>query len=139
MHTKLVIRLDNNELMADEHLDGARAFGVELGDPKDPVTTQAYVVAYFRHLICQREKLDRGLLVDHVKPAIAEMWQKILASLEEGNRRVMDAGHGSLTLTLFCPTTESAEHLQDLEWKKSVSARLEEFLKLIGNNYFRKF
>ena len=47
MHTKLVIKLDNNEPMADEHLDGARAFGVELGDPKDPVTTQAYVVAHF--------------------------------------------------------------------------------------------
>ena len=132
MNTELVIQLDNVQPMAAEHLDEARGFGVELDDPKDSVTTQEYVVAYFKHLICQREKLDSGLLVDHIRPDIAEMWQKLLSSLEERNRRVVGSGHGSLTFTLFCPTETSAEQLQDAEWKQTVSANIHGLFKFIG-------
>ena len=136
MNTELVIQFDNAQPMVAEHLDQARGFGVELDDSKDPVTTQTFVVAYFKHLICQREKLNRGLLVDHIRPDIAEMWQKLLSSLEERNRRVVGAGHGSLTFTLFCPTRQALDQLMDETWIEKITKRLTQLLETLGMKLF---
>ena len=118
--------------MSQERIEAAVKFGVRIDNPNDPVTTQAYVVAYFKHLICQREKLERGLLVQHLAPSVAEMWREVLSSLELGGRRLVDAGHGSLVLTLFCPTSHSAKQLQDDNWKREIMTQLTGFLSLLG-------
>ena len=118
--------------MSQERTEAAVKFGVTIDNPNDPVTTQAYVVAYFKHLVCQREKLERGLLVQHLSSSVAEMWREVLSSLELGGRRLVDAGHGSLVLTLFCPTSQSVKQLQDANWKREILAQLTGFLTLLG-------
>ena len=118
--------------MSQERIEAAIQFGVRIDNPNDPVTTQAYVVAYFKHLICQREKLERGLLVQHLNPPVADMWREVLSSLEYGGQRLVDAGHGSLVLTLFCPTSSSVRQLQDENWKRKIVAQLTGFLALLG-------
>ena len=57
-------------VVSQERIEAAVKFGVTIDNPNDPVTTQAYVVAYFKHLICQREKLERGLLVQHLSSSV---------------------------------------------------------------------
>ena len=119
--------------MSQEHIDTAIAFGVEFENTNQPLDAKMYLIAFFRKLLLQREKLDQGLLADQLKPSITKIWQEVLSCLEEKKRKIMDIQPGSVIFTLFCPTLESLLHLQSENWKEELLAKLQTFLKNLGN------
>ena len=135
MNTQLVIDLGNgsgNETVAREHVDAAVNLGVPIENASDPISTQAYIVAYFHYLVCQREKLSLSLLAEHIKPTVEEMWQEVLSYLEDRRRRVVDVESGSLVFTLFCPTSEASDQLRDDLWIEELQERLLALMKFLG-------
>ena len=75
-----------NEVPTDLR-DAANKLRLELNP--DAVDVKKYIVAFFKKLLLQREKLDKGLLIEQVSPMITKMWQEVLSSLEEYNRKVV--------------------------------------------------
>ena len=135
MNTQLVIDLGSgsgNGTVAQEHVDAAVHLGVPIENPADPVSTQAYIVAYFHYLVCQREKLSLTLLAQHIKPAVGEMWQEVLSYLEDRRRRVVDVQSGSLVFTLFCPTQEASDQLRNDLWREELRERLLALVRFLG-------
>ena len=141
MNTQLVINLgtgSGNETVSREHVDAAVNLGVPIENPSDPISTQAYIVAYVHYLVCQREKLGLSLLVEHIKPTVAEMWQEVLSYLEDRRRRVVDVQSGSLVFTLFCPTHEASDQLRDDIWREELQDRLCALIRFLGTYVTRK-
>ena len=135
MNTQIVIDLESesgNEPVAREEVDTAVHLGVPIENPADPVSTQAYIVAYFHYLVCQREKLSLTLLAEHINPAVAEMWQEVLSYLEDRRRRVVDVQSGSLVFTLFCPTRGASDQLRDDMWRQELRERLLALVRFLG-------
>ena len=119
--------------VSQEHIETAIRFVVEPFNEKD---AKKYIVAFFQKLLLQREKLDRGLLFDELKPSVVKMWQEVVSSLEEKNRKLVQVDHGSVVFTLFCPTTDSCRQLQDENWRGTLITKTEELLKSLGLHYF---
>ena len=119
-------------VVSQERIEAAVKFGVRIDNPNDPVTTQAYVVAYFKHLICQREKLERGLLVQTPSAICCRDVEGSAVVSRARGSQVGGCRARSLVLTLFCPTSHSAKQLQDDNWKREIMAQLTEFLSLLG-------
>ena len=117
------------EPLAQENIDTAIRFGVKLGD--SPLDAKKYLVAFFKKLLLQREKLSKGLLINELNPEVDKMWQEVLSCLEERNRRFVDVGQGSVTFTLFCQTKQALEQLQDETWIETTMQRLKQLLELL--------
>ena len=107
-------------------------FGVRIHHEDKSVDAKTYVVAFFRKLLLQREKIDRGLLAGEIKPRIAQLWQEVLSTLEERRRKVLEIQSGSIVFTLFCPTKESMKQLQEEMWTRTLTTRLEDLLQSLG-------
>ena len=114
-------------------------FGVDVGDSSDKINAQNYMVAFFQKLLLQREKLEQNLLVRHLKPEIAKLWQQVLSRLEEHNRRVTHVEHGSVVFKLFCPTVISIQQLADEAWREALLNDIGKLLTELGMNVYSLF
>ena len=128
------MELDADSVVDREHIDTAIKFGVEL-DPTGPVERKKYIVAFFQKLVLQREKLDQGLVMEHLKPEIIKMWQEVISILENSDRKVLDIQSGSVTFQMFCPTKHSLEQLNDEMRIRSLTEKMEKLLKLLGIDF----
>ena len=121
-----------NEVPTDLR-DAANKLRLELNS--DAVDVKKYIVAFFKKLLLQREKLDKGLLIEQVSPMITKMWQEVLSSLEENNRKVVNVDPGSVIFTLICPTHTSCKQLQDETWKTRLEEKLRNLLRVLGKKF----
>lgn len=96
------------------------------------VDPSKYVAAYLSKLLLQREKLDLGLLDSYLPAEVREAWAGALGTLEETGRKVLAVEHGSVVMTLFCPTGRSLEQLQEEGWRSRAEKSLQTLLKAIG-------
>ena len=113
--------------------DAAHKLRLELNP--ETVDVKKYIVAFFNKLLLNREKLDKGLLMEQVSPMITKMWQEVLSTLEEKNRRVIKVDHGSIIFTLICPTHASCKQLQDKAWNTELEEKLRNLLKVLGKKF----
>ena len=129
---RLKMELDSNCVVDQEHIDMAIKFGIDLSNLSTPVEAKKYVLAFIHKLLLQREKLDLGLLTGYLQSDIAKLWQEVLATLENSNRKLLAIESGSLIFTLFCPTISSARELRNDFWIKILFLKMESLLKKIG-------
>ena len=119
-------------MVAQEHIDTAIKFGVDLGNLTSPVEAKKYALVFIHKLLLQREKLDTGLLTGYIESGIGTLWQEVMFALESSNRKLLSVQDGSLIFRLFCPTISSALELKDESWIKTLILKTEKFLKEIG-------
>ena len=133
MCIKLTIEFNTaHNPLAQAIIDEATCFGLVLDDSSDPINVKKYIIAVFQKLLLQREKLDKDLLIEHIKPEVMKMWQEVLSALEGTNRKLVNIQSGSLIFTLFSPTRNSIRQLQNEAWRTALQKKIIEFLKLIG-------
>ena len=128
----LKVELDSDSVVAQDRIDLAVRFGVDLSNLTTPVEAKKYVLAFIHKLLLQREKLDTGLLTDYIESGIGTLWKEVMFALESSNRKLLSVQDGSLIFTLFCPTISSAFELKDESWIKAFILKMEQFLKEIG-------
>ena len=125
------MHIDNHSI-GEQQVDRVAKFGVYLGDPTDPAEAQKYVLAFVHKLLLQREKIDRGLLKDYLESSVIALWQEVLATLENSNRKFLGVQSGSLIFTLFCPSIDSARELRNDSWIKNLIRKMEQLVHEIG-------
>ena len=119
----------------EENIAAAVQFGVDIDGGSDRINAQKYIVAFFQKLLLQREKLEQNLLIRHLKPKIATMWQQVLSRLEEHNRRLTNIEQGSVIFQLFCPTLNSIEQLAESGWRDALRQDMEKLFDELGINF----
>ena len=126
---QLAIELGPQGTMLKESLRAAKRFGVKTEPQAEP---NKYIAAYLSKLLLQREKLDLGVLDSYLPPEVKEAWKEQLSHLEQRKRKWLNVTEGSLSFTLFCPTVESYEQLQDETWREQLVEKLTHLLKATG-------
>ena len=130
MHLK--VELDSNSVAEQEHMITAEKFGIPLRSRDVPIEAKEYVLAFIQKLFFQREKLHMGLLTEYLQSGIGNLWQEVIATLENSERKLVDIHSGSLIFTLFCPTISSAQDIKDDSWIKTLKLKMEQLVKEIG-------
>ena len=126
------MELDSDSLVGQEHINTAITFGVDFGNETGSVEAKKYVLAFIQKLFLQREKLDLGCLTDYLQSGVINLWQEVLSSLENSNRKLLGVQSGSLIFTLLCPTVNSIQELKDDLWMKTFSQKMEQLVQEIG-------
>ena len=129
---RLIVKLDSDSVVEQEHMIIAEKFGIPLHSRDIPIEAKEYVLAFIQKLFLQREKLQMGLLTDYLQSGIAKLWQEVLAIMENSNRKLVDIHSGSLIFTLFCPSISSAQELKDNSWIETFKMKMEQLVKIIG-------
>ena len=120
---------ETNSAVSEEHKREAIKFGIK---PSDPTDAEKYIIAFLNRLLLQREKIDKNLFTAHLNPVVAKLWQEVLSSLEETNRKLINIQSGSLIFTLFCPTRNSVLQIQDEKWKIELQKKMKKLLNALG-------
>ena len=123
------MEIQTDSVISEQNIKTAIQFGVELSNPID---TKKYIIAFLKKLLLQREKIDKNLLEAQLDPKITKLWQEVLSSLEDTNRKLVNIQSGSLIFTLFCPTNTSLQHLQDEKWKINLQEKVDSLLNALG-------
>ena len=117
--------------ISEEHIKAAITFGVQSSDLSQ-IDAKTYSIAFLKQLLHHTEKANKNLLEAHLNPVIAKLWQEVLSSLEERNRKLTNIKSGSLVFTLFWLTDDSLQQLQDETWRIKLQAQVEKLLKALG-------
>ena len=126
------MELNTDSVVAQEHIDLAVKFGVDLENLTGPVDANKYVLAFFHKLLLQREKIDHGQLTDYLQSSISTLWKEVVSTLENSNRKLLAVESGSIIFSLFCPTLSSTRELRDDSWIKALTLKMENLIKKIG-------
>ena len=126
------MKLDSSSVVAQEHIDMAFKFGIDLTNINAPIEAKKSVLAFIQKLLLQREKLQLGLLTDYIESDISILWREVMFALENSNRKLLSVQNGSLIFTLFCPTISSAQELKDESWIKTFTLKMEQLFQKIG-------
>ena len=126
---QLEVDIETESVVPEEHIQSAIKFGIESSDLTDVKT---YSIAFLKRLLFLREKSDKGLLQTYLNQVITQLWQEVLSSLEERNRKLTKIESGSFVFTLFCPTDHSSLQLQDEKWRVEMGRRLDKLLNTLG-------
>ena len=65
-------------------------------------------------------------------PVITKLWQEVLSSLEDTNRKLINIQSGSLVFMLFCPNHDSLLQLQDEKWRIELQEKINKLLEALG-------
>ena len=125
------MEIETDSVVSEQHMKDAIQFGVEPANIPN-MDTQMYTIAFMKRLLLHNEKVKKNLLVAHLNPVIATLWQEVLSSLEDNNRKLVNVPSGSLVFTLFCPTANSLQQLQDEKWRIELQEKVETLLKALG-------
>ena len=129
------MEIQTDSVISEQNVKTAIQFGVELSSPVD---TKKYIIAFLKKLLLQREKFDKNLLETNLNPEIIKLWQEVLFSLEDTNRKLINIQSGSLIFTLFCPTSNSLLQLQDEKWKIGLQGKVDRLLNALGTYQFTR-
>ena len=123
------MEIETDSVLSEEHVKAAIEFGL---GPSDVADTKKYLIGFINRLLLHREKVEKNLLEAKLNPVIAKLWQEVLSSMEETNRKVVNVQSGSLIFTLFCPTGQSLLQLQDERWKIELEGKVNKLLNALG-------
>ena len=123
------MEIETNSVVSDQHKKEAIKFGIQSSDPTD---AKKYIIAFLKRLLLHREKVDMNLLETHLNPEITKLWNDVLSSLEERNRKLVNIQSGSLIFILFCPTKNSVLQIQDEKWKIELQDKVNKLLNALG-------
>ena len=123
------MEIETDSVLSGEHVKAAIEFGL---GPSDIADTKKYIIGFIKRLLLHREKVEKNLLEAKLNPVIAKLWQEVLSSMEETNRKVVNVQSGSLVFTLFCPTGQSLLQLQDENWKIGLQGKVDKLLNALG-------
>ena len=126
------MELDSDSVVNEEHITTGEKFGIPLHSRDVPIEAKEYVLAFIHKLLLQREKLKMGLLTNYLQSGIAILWQEVLSTMENSDRKLVDIQSGSLVFTLFCPTISSVQELKDDSWIETFKLKMEHLVKKIG-------
>ena len=126
---QLRMKIETDSVLSEEHVKAAIEFGL---GPSDVADTKKYLIGFIKRLLLHREKVEKNLLEAQLNPVIVKLWQEVLSSLEETNRKVVSVQSGSLIFTLFCPTGQSLLQLQDENWKIGLQGKVDRLLNALG-------
>ena len=126
---KLEIEIQTDSIVTEKNIEAAKKFGVEFSDLVD---AKMYIIAFMKKLLLQKEKNDKNLLEAHLNPAISKLWQEVLSSLEDTNRKLINIKSGSLVFTLFCPTKISLLQLRDSRWRIELLSKVNILMNELG-------
>ena len=121
--------IETNSVVSEENIKSAIKFGIDSSDLTD---TKEYTIAFLKRLLVQRKKVDMNLLETHLNPQINKLWQEVLSSLDERNRKMISIRNGSLIFTLFCPTSDSLKEIQNSKWRIKVQGKVDKLLNALG-------
>ena len=120
---------ETNSVVSEEHKKEAIKFDIQ---PSDLPDTKKYIIAFLSRLLLHREKVDKNLFTAHLNPTVANLWQEVLSSLEDNNRKLINIQSGSLIFTLFCPTNNSIQQIRNEKWKSELQEKMNKLLKALG-------
>ena len=124
------MEIETNSVVSDQHKKEAIKFGIQ---PSDLTDAKKYIIAFLERLLLHREKFDKNLLEAHINPVITKLWQEVLSSLEDTNRKLINIQSGSLIFTLFSPTNKnSLLQIQDEKWKIELQDKMNKLLRALG-------
>ena len=93
------MEIQTDSIVSEKNIEAAKKFGV---DSSNLVEAKKYIIAFMKKLLLQKEKNYKNLLEAHLNPIITKLWQEVLSSLEERNRKLLNIQSGSLIFTIFC-------------------------------------
>ena len=128
----LEVKFHSGYRLSQGHISKDADAGTGLSNLGNPNEAKKYVLALVRKLLLQREKRDLGIQLDDLQSDIVSLWLKVLSMLENHERKVVGVQSGSLIFTLFCPTITSKRELRNVSWIKSLTSKMENFVKKIG-------
>ena len=123
------MEIQTDSIIMEEHIRTSTKFGIQSSDLVD---AKKYMIVFMERLLLQREKVDMNLLEAHLNPKIKKLWQEVLSSLEERNRKLINIQSGSLILTLFCPNHHSLLQLQDSGWHIELQVKMNKLMNEFG-------
>ena len=123
------MEIETDSGVSEDLIEPATRFGIQSTDLTE---AKKYIITFLNRLLLNREKIDRNLLTTQLNPVITQLWQGVLSSLEERNRRLLKIQSGSLIFTLFCPTKKSVLQIQDETWKIELQGKANELLQALG-------
>ena len=123
------MEIETDSVLSEEHAKAAIEFGL---GPSDVADTKKYFIGFIKRLLLHREKVEKNLLEAKLNPVIAKLWQEVLSSMEETNRKVVNVQSRSIVFTLFCPTGHSLLQLQDENWKIGLQGKVNKLLNALG-------
>ena len=126
---QLKMEIQTDPHVSEENIKTAIKFGVASSDVMD---TKKYIIAFMRKLLFHREKVEMNLLETHLNPKIAKLWKEVLSSLEKTNRKLLNIQEGSVIFTLFCPTNDALQQLQDEMWTFELPRKVDKLLNGLG-------
>ena len=130
------MEIQSDTVISEQNVKTAIQFGVEISHPVD---AKKYIIAFFKQLLLRRQKFDKNLLEAHLDPTIAKLWQEVLSSLEETNRKLVNIQSGSFIFTLFCPNHHSLLQLQDSRWRIELQGKLDKLINKFGMKQINLF
>ena len=125
------MEIETDPIISEQQIKDATQFGAESSNLLQ-MDVKEYAIAFMKRLLLHNEKVNKNLLQAHLNPVIATLWQEVLSSLEDNNRKLINIQSGSLIFTLFCPTGNSLLQLQDEKWRIDLQEKVEKLLKALG-------
>ena len=123
------MEIETSSVVSEKHIEEARMYGIQSSDLTD---TKKYIIAFLNRLLLHREKIDKNLFTAHLNPKVANLWQEVLSSLEDNNRKLINIQSGSLIFTLFCPTNHSIQQIHNEKWKNELQEKMNKLLTALG-------
>ena len=96
-----------------------------------------FVAAFLLHLLHHREKIDQRHLEFILPAEVRDTWRNLLQTLEDRNRKLIDAQQGSVLLTFFCPSLGSKQQLRSEEWTRNMKHCFMQLLTALGKFLLR--
>ena len=113
---KFEMEIETDSIISEQQIKDATQFGAESSNLLQ-MDVKEYAIVFMKRLLLHNEKVNKNLLQAQLNPVIATLWQEVLSSLEDNNRKLINIQSGSLIFTLFCPTGNSLLQLQDEKWR----------------------
>ena len=123
------MEIETHSVVSDKHKKEAIKFGIQSSDLTD---AKKYIIAFLSRLLLHREKIDGKILTTLLNPVITKLWQEVLSSLEETNRKLVNIQTGSLIFKLFCSTNNSLQQIHDEKWKIELQEKMNKLVKALG-------
>ena len=123
------MEIETHSVTSEDQLKVSIPFGIESSELKN---TQNYIVVFLKKLLLYKEKIGKIILEVHLNPVIIKLWQEVLSSLEDTNRKLINIQSGSLVFTLLCPTVNSLQQLQDVKWTIELQEKVDKLLHKLG-------
>ena len=123
------MEIDTDSVVSEEHKKEAIKFGIQSSDLTD---AKKYIIAFLNRLLLLREKIDKNLFAAHLNHTVANLWQEVLSSLEDKNRKLINIQSDSLIFTLFCPTNHWIQRIRNEKWKSELQEKMNKLLTALG-------